>query len=255
MPDPTPVRPRVKDARAYERAMRRAYLNPLFNGLTQRLAQAEGVNQAYFALRQGITAFEAQPRAGIPLNQIVSALNSVEGYNRERMFKAFRAALGVDIRPLLTDPPVRAFMQERIRDNVDLIKTIPERTHAGLRKRIAEEFLDAPFDSQRMTQMIRAEYKSEGYNLRRIVRDQQNKLNGQLNHMRQQQVGVTHYVWMSVQDQRVRPDHVERNGRLYEWGELPPSEEPGQPVQCRCTARPVITKAHMERLQSLPKAA
>ena len=73
-----------------------------------------------------------------PLHMVISALRGVEGYNRERMFKAFRSALSVDIRLFLTDAPVQAHMTQALAANVELIKTIPPRLHESLRKRIAK---------------------------------------------------------------------------------------------------------------------
>ena len=39
-------------------------------------------------------------------------------------------------------------------------------------------------------QLVRDEYGSEGYNLRRIVRDQASKLNGGLTELRHRELGI-----------------------------------------------------------------
>ena len=76
--------------------------------------------------------------------------------------------------------------------------------------------------------MVRDEYQSSGYNLRRIVRDQGSKLNGQLNRMRQRQVGVQGFIWMSAGDARVRPEHQDFDGNSYWWSD-PPGRYPAKP--------------------------
>lgn len=74
-----------------------------------------------------------------------------------------------------------------------------------------------------------------------IARDQTLKLNGQLNRSKQQANGVTHYVWRTSRDERVRKSHQKLEGTRQSW-DVPPPEtgHPGESVQCRCTASPVI---------------
>ena len=167
--EPKPIKPLVKHAKSYEAAMRAAFLDPFFDGLRRRLAVAASVNEAYAALQSGLVAWQGLPRQGVPLNMIIEELGKVNSYNRSQLIKTFRSALSIDITPYLHQAANQAYMAERIADNVDLIKTLPPRTHEGLRKRIGEEFAEAPFDRQRLMQVVRDEYGSQGYNARRIV--------------------------------------------------------------------------------------
>ena len=126
--------------------------------MQRRLAQAQGVNQAYVAMNAGVAALQAQPVSGIPLHMVISALRGVEGYNRAKMIAAFRSALGVDIRLFLTDAAVQAHMTQALATNVELIKTIPPRLHESLRRRIAAEFVSGcePFDQQMLSRLLAA---------------------------------------------------------------------------------------------------
>ena len=79
---------------------------------------------------------------------------------------------------------------------------------------------------------------------RLIAEDQTNKLNADLNRIRQEQADIDSYTWQHSGDERVRSRHRAINGREYKWGESTDAEAglpPGQPVRCRCTARAVIT--------------
>ncbi len=76
-----------------------------------------------------------------------------------------------------------------------------------------------------------------------IARDQTNKLNGQLTADRQVAAGVTHYVWSSARDERVRPSHRDLEGQVIAWADAPPEGHPGAPIQCRCVAIPTIVNA------------
>ena len=251
--NPTPIRPRVKDMRAYELALRRAYLNPMYRDLVRRLARANAAQQAWRAMDQWVLAMQALPQNGVPVRLIQQALNRMQGYHRQRVEKSFRAALGVDVRPFLADPPVLAFMTQQVQDNVALIKTIPPRLHASLRNHLNKELQKAPFDQQRLRSILKHQFKSSGYNLRRLTRDQTNKTIGGLTQIRQQQLGVEHYQWLTSQDERVRPSHVANSGRLFDWATPPPDTgHPGHDILCRCTAVAVLTKENRDRLKSAP---
>jgi SPP1 gp7 family putative phage head morphogenesis protein len=80
-----------------------------------------------------------------------------------------------------------------------------------------------------------------------IASDQIGKLNGELNQLRQTNLGVRRYRWSTSQDERVRHDHAALEGTIQEWKKPPVVNQrtgerghPGQPVRCRCSAIPII---------------
>ena len=247
---PSPIRPRRLDERTYERVLRIAYVNPFFNQLRGRLANAEAATQAWRAMDQTVMAMTAQPKNGVPVHMIQAALDRIRGYHRQRVIKSFRAALGLDITRVLSEPEISIFMAQKLNENVDLIKTIPTRMHAGLKARMALELQRAPFDQQMLTKVVRKEYGSTGYNLRRIVRDQTSKTVAGLTEIRQRQLGIDGYEWLTSQDERVRPSHIANSGRFFLWSKPPPGTgPPGEDIQCRCVAIPVVMNADRERLK------
>ena len=62
---------------------------------------------------------------------------------------------------------------------------------------------------------------------------------GLINEIRQRQLGVTHYVWRSRDDGRVRHSHAEHDDRVFGWDNPPEGGHPGQAYNCRCHAEPV----------------
>ena len=249
---PGPVRPRRADERRYDADIRRTFLNPLFARLRARLAEAVAANQAWGAMEEVFRGVAAEPREGVPIEEIERNLWRMEGYNREQIKRVFRRALAVDIRPMLAEAPIRIFLDARISENVDLLKTIPPRAHEGLKKRLREHLTQHPFDQNELMNMLREEYRSSGYNVRRITRDQTSKLVGQLNQVRQQQLGIQGYEWQTAGDERVRPSHAANDGRVFRW-DMPPNAtgHPGSAVQCRCSARALITAADRDRLKTI----
>lgn len=249
---PGPVRPRRKDERDYERELRAMLNDVLFLPAEQRLAAVEAVRQAYDVLDEIVEPLDADPADWLDVAVIQRNLDTLKGYHKARLIQTFRSALGVDIRPVLTEPQIRTFMAQKVADNVDLIKTIPRRFHASLRERLEQELVDAPFDKQRLTQLLQKEFKSSGYNLRRIARDQTSKTIGGLTEIRHRQLGIEGYEWVTSQDERVRPTHVANSGQMFSWASPPiDTGHPGQDIQCRCVAVPVILQRDRERLQAV----
>ena len=240
---PNPIRPRVKDAKAFERAMKDVYTDPMFRRLRARLAIAESANQAFRAMDAVVEEILAAPQYGVPTQEIQRNLDKMRGYHRKRVIDSFRAALGVNITIFLTEPVIAEFMKQKLIDNVDLIKTIPKRMHDSLKLRLQQELSEAPFDQQRLKILLNKEYKSTGYNLRRLTRDQNSKTINGLTEIRQTQLGIESYQWLTSQDERVRASHIANSGLEFSWSAPPETGHPGADVMCRCVAVAVITQA------------
>lgn len=73
-----------------------------------------------------------------------------------------------------------------------------------------------------------------------IAVDQIGKLNSELTTERHTSLGITRYYWRNVGDERVRPDHVAKDGRIFEYSKPPLGGHPGMPVRCRCYQDPVV---------------
>ena len=80
-----------------------------------------------------------------------------------------------------------------------------------------------------------------------IARDQTTKLNGQLQQAHQEAAGITEYTWSTSKDENVRKDHRALNGKRFRYDSPPITNtktgdrnNPGQDIQCRCVAIPVI---------------
>ena len=163
-------------------------------------------------------------------------------WSRAQVNRQVRAAVGVDV--FASEPNLAPLVDTFVAENVALIRNVPEQfltnveglvlrgvTSGTLPRDIAEQLADA-----------------EGVALRRaknIARDQVGKFYGRLNSVRQQRLGVKTYTWTTANDNRVRPEHEERDGKVYAWNPedatdeieyLPPEEQPGGPPMCRCGA-------------------
>jgi SPP1 gp7 family putative phage head morphogenesis protein len=73
-----------------------------------------------------------------------------------------------------------------------------------------------------------------------IARDQTSKMNGAFTAIRQQSLGIKKFKWQTADDEQVRDEHDDLNGEEFEWSDPPSEGLPGQPVNCRCIALPVV---------------
>ena len=129
-----------------------------------------------------------------------------------------------------------------IAENVRLIKTIPPRYHGALRDALGRVQPGQPFNRQALSGVFSEGFKSAGYNLRRLTRDQTTKFVGQLNRSRQTEVGIDRYKWLTAGDERVRPSHRANEGLVFFWDSPPANTgHPGEDVNCRCVALPVLS--------------
>ena len=195
---------------------------------------ADQIKSSIDATRLG---FEQQYPDIVLQNIATDVAFATSQFNKIQLQKVFKQMAGIDV--FFNDAFIQQELQAFIKSNVDLIKTVPERyfndiegimfrgTQAGLRHEVIRS-------------QIISRYPVTRNNAKRIARDQVNKLNGQLTQLRQQEIGVKGYTWITVGDERVRQVHANRDGQMFKWTKPPPDGHPGFPIQCRCWAEPKL---------------
>jgi SPP1 gp7 family putative phage head morphogenesis protein len=137
-----------------------------------------------------------------------------------------------------------------VQRNVRLIQHLSD----GLYLRVEGSVSQAAINGTTAKALSKELTEQFGFTQRRarlIARDQIAKVTSNLNRMRQQQAGIDSYVWSTSLDERVRgnpsgkyshavPSHWAREGKTYRWDDPPSGGHPGDPVNCRCTARAKI---------------
>ena len=212
---PLPVPPLNAHALAYERELKRVVLRPLMRNLRSGLNTAVAAAEAIETI-DGVPLTTAR-RERLVNSQVNAQAKKLNGYHRRKLIQTFRAALGVDIGPVLNDAQIKPLMDAWRQENIDLIRTVPERLRDDLRGGINQAFADKPFDQQELRRVVAEKGESANYNLRRITRDQTNKAVSNLTKARHQQLGIEEYVWQTSEDERVRDRHVTLNGTTQRW--------------------------------------
>ena len=160
--------------------------------------------------------------------------------NKERFYKAMNNAVGVDLSNVVQNEGLDDILVASTQENVALIRSIPEEYFKKIETAIYTGTTQGT-NLRSLIQEINAIGKTTQSRSKLIARDQTSKINSSLNQQRQQNLGVEEYVWRTSGDSRVRADHAAHNGKTFRW-DSPPKDtgHPGNDIQCRCIAQPII---------------
>ena len=197
--------------------------------------QPEYVNDAYAKTLEQV--FENLRRNYVDIGRNAAIVSSsftedVNQVNKQRFYKAMESAIGIDLNNVLQNEGLEDIMYATTKENVALIKTIPEEYFKQIEGVVFRGTVQGRDATSMIKQITRIGYSTEK-RARLIARDQTSKLNSALNQQRSQNLGVEEYVWRTANDERVRDSHKSKNGKTFRW-DTPPKDtgHPGQDIQC-----------------------
>lgn len=175
---------------------------------------------------------------------------------KQQLEKSVGKAMGVDLAQLVKSEGLSAALDASIRENARRITSIPAEFLDKIQRIVYAETIKGRSGASIISQ-IQEVYPVSQNQARLIARDQSNKVNGDITRERQTASGIRGYRWRTVGDDAVRESHKERNGKVYAWrpedvgkrldsGEVmldPEAEDighPGEDIQCRCIAEPIL---------------
>ncbi len=174
-------------------------------------------------------------RLGVSIEDIIAA-------NTRRMRDQYQP-FGVNIGFGANSNELKSIIQIKIRENVQLIKTLSDRHFASLESQV----LSAITQGKRVEDIeavIDERFGSMESNAELIARDQVGKINGQLTEITYVGLGLGRYRWRGVGDERERSSHLKLEGETFSWDDPPivdgEAVHPGEAIQCRCFAEPVM---------------
>jgi SPP1 gp7 family putative phage head morphogenesis protein len=131
-------------------------------------------------------------------------------------------------------------MQEAwIRQNVSLVKSIGAQFHDRLTT-IIQGGVFGGNSVKQISDQIEAQFGVTKHRATLIAQDQILGANARITQIRAESLGINEYVWRTVGDSRVRPEHADLNGRVFTWDKPPAVGHPGTPIRCRCRAELVL---------------
>lgn len=240
---------------SYARGLRRiacapawAALRPLLDALPGLVAGARAERQgargdageggiARGLLARARASFAAAVRAKDLQDVADDFARRTETFQRLQLGAQVRAALGADV--FASDRRLPAMRQVFVSENVALIKSIPDRFFDDVEEMVAGAVTGGR-RHENLAGDIRERFEISERRANLIARDQVGKFYGQVNAYRQRELGVRRFVWRTVNDPRVRHEHADREGKTYSYDDPPGGELPGEAVNCRCWAEPVL---------------
>jgi len=191
-----------------------------------------------FIIDAGLAQFIAEYSDDVLKVIALRIARSINVFNETQFDKTMVQSLGVN--PFASEPWLAQEMDAFVADNVALIKTIPSQFFGSIQgivsdgARSGKNMQDITADLQKRTGVAKSRAKF-------IARDQVSKFNGDLNQLRQKNVGINSYIWSTSLDERVRPSHAAKEGKKFSW-DNPPNDtgHPGEDYNCRCVAIPVF---------------
>ncbi len=254
-PKPGPVRAKPPSARLFEReyGRRLAAIVKAWSDHVEALARAELRGDAFDDDLRG--AWRALVRA-----------SGLEQWLRRNARTAARIQAGyiervanIPVDGAIPQDAIEAFLQ----DNLSLVTRMADKQV----QQIADIVRPAQAGGQRWEEVAEQIEKRLGVSQTRaklIARDQANKFNAAMAEVSQTAAGVEEYEWVTANDFAVRgrpggeyedsrENHWKLHGTIFRWDSpplIPGTTErahPGQRVQCRCIARPVIRDLFAQR--------
>lgn len=153
----------------------------------------------------------------------------------------WKRVLGVD--PMQNDRGIQEFLLARAKENAQLISNIPQKQVAQIESGLLNA-VSSGLRVEEISKFIDDKFEDMASNASTIARTETGKIVSSLTEYRQRSLGVDQYRWATVGDDRVRPSHRALDGQIFSWDDPPVVDgeavNPGQAINCRCLALPVI---------------
>lgn len=191
----------------------------------------------------GVTYTEERARQAIQQAGV-----RIADWQRTELGLQFESIIGIDIQQ--SEPWLGPHLDEFRRSNANLVTKMSEEELSNI-ETIMRNGKRRGLHSTVISKDIRKQMGVSESRAILIARDQTNKLHGELNELRQTNLGVEEYFWRDTGDGRVRDRHIELAaasdaGKKYRWDDPPvirPPDvrgHPGEDIQCRCQSEPVL---------------
>ncbi|MEY4838680.1 MAG: hypothetical protein RLZZ475_2539 [Pseudomonadota bacterium] len=163
----------------------------------------------------------------------------LEAMHRAKWVSAVKTGTGLDISAMVGAGDARAPLGTVIERNVALVKSVSEQSRAKITEAVFRG-LQQRRSAADVGREIREAVAMSRRRALNIASDQTTKAAAALQTERAREAGLNAYEWIHSGKVHYRPEHLARNGKRYEYGELG-DDEPGSAPFCGCVARAVLS--------------
>lgn len=172
------------------------------------------------------------------LRRATAAVGSkVSAHSAREVGAQVRHLTGLDVPTFV--PGLEDRIQAFARQNASLIKSIPVDYLYDVEQATLRAFREGK-RAEELAGILEDRFGVAQNRSALIAVDQIGKLNGEITKERQKGLGLTRYTWRTAGDERVRPEHADRDGVIFAWDDPPEDGHPGYAIRCRCWADPVV---------------
>lgn len=177
--------------------------------------------------------------------------SQIGDWNTKQFKQSIKTVVGVD--PISKNQGYQTLIQSWSKENSRLITSI----QANLLDDVAgvtQRGMSAGKSINDISKEIKDRYGVTKSRARTIARTEVGKLNGNLTKLRNEELGIRTYTWVTSNDERVRDSHKALNGMLCKWDDDTVYSDdngkswkrrsgkmfigkPGDDINCRCTSR------------------
>lgn len=170
-----------------------------------------------------------------------------EGQHREQWRSTVLTATGVEVGTMLHSGATSMAASAIVERNVGLIRSINDDTRAKIADLVFRSVKENK-PAREVAAAIRAQTDFSRKRAMNVAADQTTKLYAALDETRQREAGLKQFIWRHSGKVHARPEHLERDGVLFNWeagdgpGEDPPDPDdmPGVPPFCGCTTQAAL---------------
>lgn len=188
-------------------------------------------------------------------------LRQMSDMNKRKIESVLKKSLGVDAARIIDGEDVRDAIQIATGENISLIKSIPNEHFGKVAQAVFQNYRGETFAEGGLSARLRKIGTISDGRAKFIARDQTAKFVSSLNEIRQKEAGISGYIWRNQQDERVvgnpsglypkgnakHGNHWNREGKTFTWDKPPSDGHPGQAINCRCFAEPIIDMSKVEK--------
>lgn len=149
--------------------------------------------------------------------------------------------------PMVLTPNIREAIADDYTHNMNLyIKDWFDKEIIKLRE-IVEGSVKLGYRADHMQHILEAQFGVADRKASFLARQETSLLISKYRETRYKEAGLNEYKWSTSDDQRVRHDHKELDGKIFSWDHPPITDKstgarnnPGEDFNCRCVAIPII---------------
>ena len=212
-----------------------ASLRPSTDSARADMSYAELIDMFMALLRDRVGHIYTEEEIRRKAERMAKQVNNTNGRYYDRLYN--RILMGVS--PLRYEPWLQQEMAAFTKTNVTLIKSIPEKYFEQVEQIVTRGAQSGALGKD-IAAKVKGRFKVTKNRALLIARDQVSKFNSDLNQLRQTEAGISKYMWQTAGDERVRSAHEGNDGRVFSWNDPPSTGHPGEGVNCRCVAVPVL---------------